>query len=115
MTDERTIYPPLTREEFDDGCAGTYKSVGICEDESGSFMYAWGHVPPATMLAALDAYAQEMWHFSPREAEFTAADVRHRWAQTIQPPDGPDGWWISFADDITADSPQAWAVTVIEQ
>lgn len=113
MTAEtKPIHPPLTAEEFDTGCGYTYEGVSICEDENGSWVYAYGHVDPETFARVVNTYDREEGGMD--EDWYDAGAVQHLWAVTEEPADAPDGWWIRW-DGVTATTPQAFAITVVSR
>ena len=105
-------YPALTAEEFNEGCYGTFLGVPLLEDEDGSYVFAWGHRDPATFVEAIRLFDEETVGIP--ETTYDADDVQHRWAITLQPADGPEGWRIQWGG-VTEDTPNAFAVTVVNR
>jgi hypothetical protein len=110
--------PPLTAEEFRAGTPYVHKGIHLIEDESGEWVYAYGHEPAQRFAAAVneydDAAAGPSYTFPPEE-QYTRGDVQHRWAVTVEPADGPDGWRIDFRSSNTATTPGAFPVTVVSR
>jgi hypothetical protein len=122
MTDTASAtatYPPLTRSEFEDGCAYVYRDIRICEDEDGQYVYAYGHVDPATYALAVNEFDREINGLDDGDDAYVAGDVQHRWAVATQPASAPDGWWIQWGpldgEPITATTTHAFAVTLISR
>jgi hypothetical protein len=103
--------PPLTREEFDDGCGYTFRGVPMVEHEDGTYIYAYGHVDPEQMVKAIAAYD---WEVAGGEYEgYAVEDVKHVHGLTLKPPSDPDGWFIAWPDDATAETPGSFPMTVV--
>ena len=104
--------PPLTAEDFDSGTGYIFYGVPLIENEDATDVYAYGHVDPAVMAAAVTGYDQEM----AGETDFltTDDDVRHTYAVTIKTPGDSEGWWISW-QDVTAAAPGAFPLTVVSR
>ncbi|MBD8218222.1 hypothetical protein IFU40_06190 [Microbacterium sp. CFBP 13617] len=98
MSDEM-IYEPLTAEEFALGSGYSYRDVPIVEDESASYVFAHGHIDPETYAAVVNDYDREMGGYDDPDLAYAAKDVQHVWAVVTSPPDGPEGWYISWADE----------------
>jgi hypothetical protein len=107
VTTPTTIHPPLTRQQFEDGCGYTYRGVSICEDENATWVYAYGHIDPAEFVKVLHDYDIET---AGVDEPYAHSDVQHRWATTTRP--APD-WWIDFPSSNTAETPGAFPVTVV--
>lgn len=115
MTDpDHADYPPLTEQEFADGCDETRHGIPFGEDEDARFVYAWGHRDRDLFAAAVNEYDTDMGAGAPPGQGYTATDVRHVWAVTVKPPDDPDGWWVSWHRN-DPDAPGAFGMTVINR
>lgn len=110
-TDDKAIYPALTEQGFNEGCGYTFHDIPICEDEQASWVYTYGHRDKDQFAAAVNDYDHEVaggdW-----ELGYTAEDVQHLYAVTLEPADGPDGWLISWGEDAQ-DHPRRFPVTVV--
>jgi len=109
---------PLTAKEFNDGTPYVHQGVHLVEDESGTWVYAYGHQPAQRFAAAVNEYDQKLAGSSytfPPEEQYTRGDVQHRWAVTIEPAGGPNGWRIDFRSSNTAQTPGAFPVTVVSR
>lgn len=109
--EEEMIYPPLTEQEFADGCGYTYRDIPLCEDEDGTWVYTYGHRNKHRFAGAVNDYDREMAGYTAYTA-YTAKDVQHLYAVSLQPADGPDGWFISWGKDAQ-DHPLRFPMTVI--
>ena len=107
--------PPLTADEFNNGAGYTFRGVPVIEHEDGDSVYAYGHVDPDVMADAVNDFYDEVGDATLPEDRYTAEDVRHTYAVTIEPSDGPDGWLISWATDIGSDTPGAFPLTVVDR
>ena len=110
--------PALTAEEFNAGCGYTFRGVPLCEDENGSYVFAYGHVPARSFLWAIADYDRE--ECGEDTCVYEPGDVRHVWAITIQHALSADGWYIRWSHDsdgreINADTPNAFPVTVVNR
>ena len=108
--EHRVTYPPLTAEEFDDGCGYTINGIPLCEDEGGSYVYAHGHLDTSAFAAAVTEFDREVAGFDCDATE--PKDVEHVWAVTLKPANDPDGWWVRWGG-VTKDTPNAFAMTVV--
>lgn len=107
--------PPLTADEFNDGAGFTYRGVPIIENENATHVYAYGHVDAATMAGAVNDYDAEMVGVADETVgAYVASEVQHTYAVTLKTPSDPDGWWISW-QDVTAETPGAFPVTVVSR
>jgi hypothetical protein len=104
-----TTYPPLTAEEFTAGAAYTIDGLPLIEDESGSWVFTYGHADPEQMAAAVNQYDVEIGGVSPADATYQATDVQQRYAVTVKPK--PE-WFINWAT-ATAETPGSFPVTVV--
>lgn len=115
MTQEKTETHPLAAEDFNHGCGFIFRGTWLCEDEDGSYVYAYGHLDKATYAAAVNDFDEE--NGADAGDPYTAEHVEHHWSVATQPADGPDGWWIEWntTDDepITATTPNAFPLTVV--
>jgi hypothetical protein len=112
----KTVYPPLTATEFAEGAGYEFRGVPIVEDEGADYVFAYGHVEKVLYAAVVNDYDAEMQGFELEDLDalYTAADVEHRWAVTTSPADGPDGWYISWADEYQEHA-QRFPVTVVNR
>ena len=108
--EDTTIYPPLTAEEFKVGSYDHNAGVPLIEDEHGDHVYAYGHVDIAEFLAAVAEMERDFIGYDPDG--YPPSAVAHRKAVTVQPPDGPDGWWINWGDEYQ-DHPFSFPITVL--
>lgn len=105
---------PLTEADFNDGCGFIFRDIWLCEDEDGSYVYAYGHHDKATYAAAVNDLDKE--NGAHDGDPYTAEWVEHVWAIATQPADGPDGWYIMWSyleAPITQDAPNAFPLTVV--
>lgn len=100
----------LTREQFDAGAAMA-GDLPVVESEDGD-LYAYGHADPAAFVAAAEAWWRSLGG-DPADYDLDASSVAHRWAVCTIPADHPDGWWISWASDITQETPNAFPLTIV--
>jgi hypothetical protein len=104
--------PPLTAEDFDSGAGYTFRGVPI--DEDGNWVYAYGHVDPATFAGAVNDYDGEVAGCLDPDDLCGADAVEHCHAITLIGPDEPDGWWITWGD-VTAETPGSFPITVVSR
>lgn len=108
---------PLAETDFDDGCGFTFRGIPLCEDEDGSYVYAYGRLPKATYALAVNDFDAEMG--ADLDEPYTSEHVKHYWAVATQPHDGPDGWWVQWevldGEPITSATPNAFAMTVVDR
>jgi hypothetical protein len=110
MTDLPTPpLPPLTAEDFV-APGFTYRGVPVVEPEDGDCVFTHGHVDADLFVAAVHDYDSEFADPGAAEAH-NPDDVEHWWAVTIEP--APE-WRIRWGG-ITADTPGAFPVTVVER
>lgn len=106
-----TVYPPLTAKEFADGCGDSTAKIPMCEDEHGEYLYAMFHVPPHEFVTAAAVYYASM--VGPDQIEAVdPADVKHVYAVTVEPADGPNGWFIRWGG-VEPTTPGAFPLTVV--
>lgn len=110
---DKIIYPPLTAEKFADGAGYEYRGVPFVEDEHATSVFAYGHVAPALFAEVVNDYDRELLDGEP-EFPYDAADVRHRWAVTVAPPEAEDGWLITWHDRYQ-DHPLRFPVTTVDR
>lgn len=113
MAEQSTTYP-IGAEDFNDGCGFIFRGVWLCEDEDGSYVYAYGHVDKSLYATAVNDLDKENGAF---DDPYTAEHVEHHWSVATQPADGPEGWWIKWntldGEPITATTPNAFPLTVV--
>jgi hypothetical protein len=108
---------PLAEKDFNDGCGFIFREIPLCEDEDGSYVYAYGHRDKATYALAVNDHDAEMG--ADTDEPYTSEHVKHYWAVAIQPHDGPDGWWVKWnlldSKPITAATTRDFPMTVVER
>jgi len=103
-TEETTVsHPPLTAEEFG---GVPYAGVPIVDFEDWEAWGAYGHVDPAAMCAALDAWTEA--NVGPGEDPWEDDLVAHRWAVVTER--GPE--WVIRWGGVSADTPGAFPITL---
>ena len=106
--------PALSRKEFEDGCGYAFRGIWLCEDDDGNYVYAYGHADKATYASAVNDLDAEMIG-NATDDPYTADDVHHLWAVTLKPADDPDGWLITWPDDVTDQTPGSFPMTVVNR
>lgn len=104
-------YPPLTQTEFEGPNPERYAGIALVETDDANWILAYGHIDPATMVAALLAYDQAA------ELDTAPYYTSHCWAVTVEPPDSPDGWQVQWGTPsgnfIGEHTPNAFPITLV--
>ena len=103
-TEETTmIHPPLTAEEFG---GDLHAGVRVVYFEDGERWGAYGHIDPAAMCAALDAWTLE--NCGPGEDPWEEGQVARLWAVvTERKPE-----WVIRWGGVSADTTGAFPITL---
>ncbi len=101
--------PPLTAADFVSGL--TYNCVNLIEDENGDWVYAYGHIDREKFAAAVNEFDRDMAGPLDWDQQYTAEDVQHLHAVTVNPP--PE-WYMTWAN-VDGDTPGAFPITVVSR
>lgn len=110
MTDERIHWPALTAADFqlDDDIAE--RTLPFFEDENTHGIYSYGHWDKAEFAAAVNSYDHRTRAAAAARQDHEPGDVQHVWAVVTDPQSRAFTW-----RDITADTPFAFPVTMIQR
>ncbi|WP_131827804.1 hypothetical protein [Mycolicibacterium fortuitum] len=103
------VWPALTATDFQMHDHVGERILPFIEDENGNGVYGYGHWDKAQFAAAVNDYFQLRWPDLDAEDWLTAGDVTHVWAVVTNPQTQRFSW-----DNVTADNPNAFPVTVIQ-
>ena len=87
---------PLTEKDFESGLV--YGGHHLNEDEWGSTVTAYGHIPAAEFAAAVNAYDLEL---ADEDSGYSAVDVEHIWLVLTERDEG--GEWAARVSDADID------------
>ncbi|MCV7286106.1 hypothetical protein H7J87_12275 [Mycolicibacterium wolinskyi] len=110
MTVDETAWPALTAADFQMHDHTSERTLPFIEDEFGNGVYGYGHWDKAEFAAAVNEYDRRHGADHADDEERTASDVAHAWA-VVTDPDTQRFTW----SDVTAESPNAFPVTVIQR
>ncbi len=102
-----TTLPPLTAADFDMQWDAEH-TFPFIESEDATIM-AFGHHDKAAFVRAVREYDDLCTDDAETHAE---SDVDHFWAVQIDRGNPEDGWWMSWSG-VTAETPNAFPITVI--
>ena len=107
MSNSTDSYPPLTAKDFETQYDADHVYI-FTEDEWGDMLYTYGHDRDAEFARQANEFDIYAGSVDP-EDYYTADDVDHRWAITIEP--SPE-WRCKWAG-VDEHTPGAFPVSVI--
>lgn len=107
--------PPVTAEEFADGCGFKYRDIPVCEDENAYWVYTHGHIDRRLFADVVNDYDEELAGPIDEDDKYDFGSVEHRWAVTLRTSDDPEGWLIAWPKEVTEQTPGAFPMTVVSR